>query len=345
MARSAKKSTVRDPGLRGNARPGVVIGLVNNMPDSALRATERQFRELLSVASRENIAVRLKVFALSELSQSEAARSYVQQNYEDIGELWTQSVDGLIVTGREPRTPLLSDESYWPTLAKLFDWAEEHTASTIWSCLAAHAAVLHASSISRHAFREKLSGVYTSTKAADHPLLSGIPKQWRVPQSRYNGLREDELRLSGYEILSRLPDSGADMFIRGKKSLFIYMQGHPEYEPHTLMSEYRRDIAAFLAGEREHYPEAPQGYFNRETAKMMAEFRQRALRDRDIDALKTFPIVGAEGKLAHTWRKPAIRFYANWLSYLSEKKTRHFDRTEDFPDESTPLSEGVAREC
>jgi len=338
MARTAKKSTVQKPGLRGNVRPEVVIGLVNNMPDSALRATERQFRELLSAAARDNIAVRLRVFALPELSQSEAARSYVWQNYEDIGELWTQSIDGLIVTGREPSTSLLSDESYWPTLTKLFDWAEEHTASTIWSCLAAHAAVLHASGINRHPFREKLSGVYTSTKITNHPLLSQIPKQWRVPHSRYNGLREDELRSNGYEILSQLPDSGADMFIRDKKSLFIYMQGHPEYEPHTLLSEYRRDIAAFLAGARERYPEAPQGYFNRETTKMLAEFRQRALRDRDIDALKTFPVVGAEGKLAHTWRKPAILFYANWLSYLSDKKARKFDRAEDFAQrEHTPI--------
>jgi homoserine O-succinyltransferase len=330
MPRSTKQSADQEPGLRGKARPSVVIGLVNNMPDSALRATERQFRELLTAASRNTIAVHLRVFALPELSQSEAARSYVRQYYEDISELWTQSVDGLIVTGREPSTSLLSDESYWPTLAKLFDWAEEHTTSTIWSCLAAHAAVLHANCINRYLFREKLSGVYTSTKVADHPLLSGIPKQWRVPHSRYNGLREDDLRSNGYEILSRLSDTGADMFIRDKKSLFIYLQGHPEYEPHTLLSEYRRDIAAFITGQRKNYPKAPQGYFDRKTATVLAGFRQHVLRDRDIGSLKSFPMVAVEEKLVDTWRKPAIRFYANWLSYLSEKKARQFDTAKVF---------------
>jgi len=326
MVRSSKKFTVQESELRDRARPGIVIGLVNNMSDSAIRTTERQFRELLSAAS-QNIEVHLRVFAFSELPRSEAGRSYVRQYYEDISDLWTASVDALIVTGREPSTSLLTDEACWPTLTKLFDWAEQHTASTIWSCLAAHAAVLHASGVSRHLFRDKLSGVYTSTKVADHPLLLGISQEWRVPHSRYNDLREDELRSKGYEVLSRSPDVGADIFIRDKKSLFIYVQGHPEYEPHTLLREYRRDIAAFVAGQRERYPNVPQGYFDEETETVLAQFRQRVLRDRQIDSLTSFPLLAAEGKLIHAWRKPAIRLYANWLSYLSEKKARQLAMT------------------
>ena len=40
-------------GIRGSSRAPLVIGLVNNMPDLALRATERQFCALLSAASRD----------------------------------------------------------------------------------------------------------------------------------------------------------------------------------------------------------------------------------------------------------------------------------------------------
>ena len=49
--------------------------------------------------------------------------------------------DALIVTGTEPVAPLLSDEPYWERLRELLQWAQANTTSSIWSCLAAHAAV------------------------------------------------------------------------------------------------------------------------------------------------------------------------------------------------------------
>ena len=62
--------------------------------------------------------------------------------YRDIAELWDTPLDGLIVTATEPPAPRLQDEPYWPALTQLVDWARENTASTVWSCLAAHAALL-----------------------------------------------------------------------------------------------------------------------------------------------------------------------------------------------------------
>ena len=77
--------------------------------------------------------------------------------------LLADRLDGLIVTGTEPRAPLLQEEPYWPTLTKVVDWAEEHTVSTIWSCLAAHAAVLHLDSVQRRPLRKKHQG-YSSAR-------------------------------------------------------------------------------------------------------------------------------------------------------------------------------------
>src|ERR1700757_4784024 len=87
----------------------IVIGLVNSMPDTALQATERQFCTLLSVASR-NLSVHLRLFHLPEVPRVGWGRSVVNQYYEDIGELWSSYVDGLIVTGTEPRAASLVDE-------------------------------------------------------------------------------------------------------------------------------------------------------------------------------------------------------------------------------------------
>ena len=307
----ALSDVLRGPKLRDDAP--VVIGLVNNMPDAALQATERQFCGLLAEASGD-VLIRLKFFSIPEVARSEAGRAYVNQRYEDLGELLADRVDGLIVTGAEPIAPSLGDEPYWPALAKLVDWAEDHTISTVWSCLAAHAAVLHLDGIQRRPFGEKLSGVFECEKAVDHEIVSGAPARWCVPHSRYNDLPERELISRDYRILSRAPQVGADMFVKQRRSLSIFVQGHPEYDPEALFREYRRDIRGFLAGERDRYPDMPRGYFDDETATEFNEFRRRTLLKRSADPVLNFP--RAERKLTHTWHEPAVRLFTNWLSYL-----------------------------
>lgn len=298
----------------------IVIGLVNNMPDAALRTTERQFRELLCAASHD-VKVSLRLFSLPEVPRSDAGRSHVDQHYEDISELWASHLDGLIVTGTEPRAATLTDEPYWPTLAKLVDWAECHTISAVWSCLAAHGTVLHIDGIVRLPLGEKLVGVFECIRATDHAIMFNAPPRWRVPHSRYNGLPEEALVAKGYRILSWSADAGADMFVAQRKSLFLFLQGHLEYDPGALFREYRRDVGRFLAGERNSYPEIPRDYFGEDTAAAFVTFRHEALRNRDINLLSSFPDVAA-GKLPCPWRGSAVRIYANWLSYLIEQRFR-----------------------
>jgi homoserine O-succinyltransferase len=314
-ARVALRDVTRGLNLRDTAP--VVIGLVNNMPDAALQATERQFCDLLAEASRD-LLILVRFFSIPQLPRSEAGRAYVSQHYEDIGELLADRLDGLIVTGAEPHAPVLSDEPYWPAMTKVVDWAEDHTISTIWSCLAAHAAVLHLDGIQRRPFGRKLSGVFECEKVADHGIVSGSGLKWCVPHSRYNDLSEQELGSKDYCIVSRAPEVGADMFIRQKRSLSIFLQGHPEYDPEALFREYRRDIRAFVARERDSYPDMPRGYFDHDTAAGLEQFRRRALRDRSTHVVLDFP--EAEKKLAHDWHEPAVRLYTNWLSYILEHR-------------------------
>src|ERR1700726_871769 len=87
----------QEPQPRDDAADPLVIGLVNNMPDAALHNTERQFRQLLFASSHNS--VHLRFFSLPELPRAEAGRSHISQHYEDISELWTSHLDGLIVTG------------------------------------------------------------------------------------------------------------------------------------------------------------------------------------------------------------------------------------------------------
>jgi homoserine O-succinyltransferase len=301
-----------------HCRP-IAIGLVNNMPDAALRTTERQIRDLVARAAGE-LPVTLRVFSLPELPRSDTGRAHVGQFHEPIAALWTSQVDALIVTGTEPKAVTLEDEPYWPTLVRLIDWAEEHTISTIWSCLAAHAAAQYLDGVERQPLDGKLCGVFDCVKATDHPLVDGGPTRRLVPHSRYNELPEAALRRAGYRILTRAPKVGADMFIKERKSLFLFLQGHPEYDSTALFGEYRRDIRRYLAGESDCYPRLPHGYFNRGTESAMLAFREEAMRRRDIAMLPSFPAAEAGRQLADPWRPAATCLYASWLSCLIERR-------------------------
>ena len=107
------------------------IGLINNMPDGALEATERQFLKLLESAAG-TVDVRLSLYALPEVPRTEVGRRRISRHYSNIENLWDSELDGLIVTGTEPKTSSLKEEPYWDSLTSVIDWAEHNTRSTIW---------------------------------------------------------------------------------------------------------------------------------------------------------------------------------------------------------------------
>ena len=92
----------------------VTVGLINNMPDPALEATERQFTDLIRAAASKTI-VRLMLFSIPEIPRADTTRQDMAERYRDVAELWDGHVDGLIVTGTEPRVTNLKDEPYWST--------------------------------------------------------------------------------------------------------------------------------------------------------------------------------------------------------------------------------------
>lgn len=301
-----------------NVAGALQIGVVNNMPDAALRTTERQWRELLGAAAGDDLRFELRFYSLREVPRSYTGRMHVADNYADIERLW-DGVDGLIVTGTEPIAANLPDEPYWPALGRLIDWARENTATTIFSCLGAHAAVRHLDDIDRRPLGEKLSGIFDCERAGEHCLLDAAPLRWRVPHSRHNEIPEKQLVEHGYRVLSHSEAAGADLFVKDCGSLFVFLQGHPEYDGGALLREYRRDIKRFLAGESPRYPAMPRNYFDEEVAAVLAEFRAQAMEDQGIDLIENFP-AAADKSREFPWREPAIRIAANWLRYIAERK-------------------------
>jgi len=297
------------------------IGLMNNMPDAALDATERQFRALLGAASR-NLTVRLTLYSLPEVRRTDFGRKQVS-NYTPIDQLWSRFHDGLIVTGTEPLAADLRDEPYWQSLTRVLEWAEGNTHSTILSCLAAHAGILHIDGIDRRPIGHKRFGVFECQRVSDHPLVDDAPPSVRMPHSRWNEIPEEALIACGYRVLTRSEGAGVDAFVKQRGSLFVFFQGHPEYEAVTLLLEYRRDIGRFLRGERETYPDMPEGYFDPDMVKMLMALRERAVVDRREELLSEFPIAAAASQVNNTWRSAAENLYGNWLKYLHTQKAQH----------------------
>jgi homoserine O-succinyltransferase len=302
------------PAARG---PRLKIGLLNNMPDAAMAATEAQFSSLLQVAA-EGAPVTLKLFALAGVPRGEAAEAHMRGRYQAAETLPDARLDGLIVTGAEPRAPELDHEPYWPALTKVIDWSHQTGMPTIWSCLAAHAAVQRLSRIRRQQLPAKLSGVFESQPARDDPLLAGVTAPLITPHSRQNGLVEEDLVEKGYRILTRSPTAGVDAFVRRGVGLALYFQGHPEYDADTLKREYFRDVGRFLDGRRPHHPNTPTGYFELEVEAALAELSYHARRRPTPKLAPLYAAVLAKASPTRTWRGSSVKIYRNWLRHIAD---------------------------
>jgi len=303
------------PSAAGMRAP-IVIGVLNNMPDAALHATERQFTRLLEAAAGQH-EVRLRFFSLPEVSRGEYTRLYMRTLYGELDEMFEAGLDGLIVTGAEPRTAEIADEPYWDSLIQVIDWAQANVTASYWSCLAAHAAVQHLDGVRRVPLAAKCSGVFEAEAAVDDPLLAHLPTPIRTPHSRLNGLDEQALADHGYTVLTRSAEAGVDMFARRGRSLMLFGQGHPEYDADTLLREYCRDAGRFLRGKRAVQPSTPAHYLSVRTQRAFDAVARRAP---DPSLIERYNAIAASATPRQAWRGAAAVLFRNWLHHITSHK-------------------------
>ncbi len=276
------------------------IALVNNMPDAALRATERQFAAVFAGSD-----VQLRLYSLPGIPREAAGLQHVEE-YEPFGALLESQPDGVVVTGMMPRPGLLNQEPWWPGLTWLADWAQRRGVPVLWSCLAAHAAVLHLDRVARRPMPGRVHGVYPVQRIADHLLVRAMPPTWHVPHSRWNEVPAEALDRAGYQILAHSPRAGADVFVRECGALFTFLQGHPEYDATALLREYRRDVTRALAGTSSFQPRIPCGYLTAGAEAALAQARRN----------QTVPDLDALEPQKAFWHPDAVRLYAGWLATI-----------------------------
>ena len=302
-------------------RARIAVGLINNMGDQALKSTERQFNALVSEAAAD-IEVSFRIFALKSTPRSPRALDYINAHYEPPSAAMDGQLDALIITGAQPQADRLSDEPYWEELVELIEWAKLHTASTILSCLAAHAGVLHLDGVERRPLPEKCTGVFGFAAERTHPLVGTQGRVRSIPHSRYNGLLQSELEQAGYVVLTSSRGSGVDTFVKCFGSQFVFLQGHPEYDADSLAREYRRDMDRYLRGETERKPARPRGYFGAEAEAELRAMERSAREDRCRMQIKDLSIIDELAPAEAVWRKAAIAFYRSWIEMIANTDLR-----------------------
>jgi len=305
------------------------IGLLNMMPDAALRVTERQFIRLVG-GCNQIAQFYVHPFSVAGLPRSDETRRYIDEYYTTFEKLREDGLDALIITGANVANPTLEEEPFWKPLQDVVEWASERVTSVLCSCLATHALLKHFYHIDRVRLPRKRWGVY-SHRVDDphHPLLRDVNTRFDVPHSRYNAITPRQLREAGLTVLAESDEADVHLAISPDQFRVIYFQGHPEYDINSLLKEYMRELKRYFAGELAELPPYPENYFSPEAAALAERYIEdaEAARARG-DPIPSFPEPEMLPLLDNTWGDSGKAFFNNWLGWVY--RLTHLDRHELF---------------
>jgi homoserine O-succinyltransferase len=304
----------------GRARPAsepraLRCAFVNNMPDSAFAATERQFLGLLDAGSGP-VALDVSRYSFEALPRGERVAALQAGEYFALDELWESDPDIVIVTGSEPLADTLDAEPYWPESARLAAWAEGRSVSLLLSCLAAHLILFAFYGIPRRKLAAKCTGVFAHEIDGSSPLTESMSAPVLMPHSRLNDVRTDLVEGAGLDVVLSSPAVGWSV-VTGRRAGcdLLLLQGHPEYDPTSLLREYRRDAGRYLRSERPGLPVLPLGCVGPDDAEAIESFQRRVLSGGpDPALLDAFDFEGAADRAPWPWREASRILYRNWVA-------------------------------
>ena len=294
----------------------ISVALLNNS-DAGLAATERQFTSLLNEVG-DDFDIALSRYRLETLRRSPEIEEAIKVSHRPAKALRADKPDALIVTGAEREVKNFEEESFWAEFADVVDFARDEAHAAYFSSVAAHAAVFRLDGIRARTLSRRRAGVFTVAATATHALVEGFDWNTLVPHSRASTIDEEELIASGYEILTRSPATGPDIFLKSGASLLAFSQGHLEYDADTLGKEFRRDLRAFAEGKRDNPPLPPQSYFMPHTEVQMMALAFKIERGSHAD-------LGPSPRSRYSdpppWRRSGLLFYRNWLTAVLARKS------------------------
>ena len=213
------------------------IVLLNLMPTKV--ATETQLSRMLG---NTPLQVHLELMHTSSHVSKNTSQEHLLAFYKSFEELKDRKFDGMVITGAPVENMAFEDVDYWDELCRIMEWSKTNVHSTFHICWGAQAALYYHYGVPKYPLDQKLFGVYPHT--ADYKrsiLLRGFDDVFYVPHSRHTTVkREDIEAVPGLRIIASSQQAGvyAAMTKEGRQ---IFVTGHSEYDPETLLNEYNRD--------------------------------------------------------------------------------------------------------
>ena len=260
------------------------IAILNLMPTKI--ATETQLARLLG---NTPLQVELTLLRTDSHQSKNTPEEHLLNFYQTFDQVNDQMFDGMIITGAPVEQLPFEEVDYWPELAGIMDWSEQHVFARLYICWGAQAALYHQFGIPKYPLPAKQFGVFKHHVTKKNvKLLRGFDDVFYAPHSRHTEIRRADIeKVDGLDILAESNEAG--VYIVGhRESRQIFITGHSEYDPLTLKAEYDRDVKAGL-------PIAlPVNYFE------------------DDDPSKA-PVV--------RWRGHSHLLFANWINYYVYQET------------------------
>jgi len=245
--------------------------------------------QLMRSLSNTPLQVNITLIRTDSYESKHVAKNHMERFYTTFDEIKDKKYDGLIITGAPVEQMKFEEVEYWKELTEIMDWSERNVTSTLHICWGAQAGLYYRYGVPKILLPEKISGVYKHyTFHKKTPLVRGFDDSFFVPQSRYTGVRREDVQANEHlEIVADSNETGPYLIIGdGGKNIFV--TGHPEYDTMTLDLEYKRDVGRGLE------PQIPHNYY---------------------------PDDNPENPPVKSWRCHANTLYANWLNYYVYQDT------------------------
>ena len=213
------------------------IVLLNLMPTKI--ATETQLSRMLG---NTPLQVKLELMHMTTHKSKNTSQEHLLNFYKSFDELKHRKFDGMVITGAPVELMEFEEVDYWEELCQIMEWTKTNVHSTFHICWGAQAGLYYHYGVKKHSLPQKLFGVYKHTVDYKRSiLLRGFDDEFWVPHSRHTTIdREDVEKIPGMKILASSKEAGV-YAMSNKEGRHIFVTGHSEYDPETLLNEYNRD--------------------------------------------------------------------------------------------------------
>ena len=239
--------------------------------------------QLLRSLSNTSLQVDVTFLMVASHEAKNTSTSHLNTFYVKFEDVRKNYYDGMIITGAPIEDLDYEDVDYWNELCEIMDYSRENVYSTIHLCWGALAGLYYHFGVRKVHLPEKMFGVFEHRVVRpSNPLVRGFDEIFYAPHSRWAGLNRADIDAAPELRMLAESDVAGPMLLSTESGRQIFVIGHPEYDAHTLASEFFRDVEAGLS------PDIPYNYF---------------------------PQNDPQNKPRATWRSHGNLLFANWLNY------------------------------